>query len=139
MRSALATLLFACLSSGCSSDRDAIEKRLSELREDIRKLQANNDSLATRLDSLETRVAASTPSSSPTSTAEARVERPPLRVVKLVPGGDGDNAVVSDDAPTEVKPEERPDAPGQRPVIRLRGKGGDGVDALARQSSQESP
>ncbi len=135
MRSALSlVLLSACSLWGCSSDHDAVEKRLSELRNDIQKLQTSNDALSDRLDSLETKVASS-PTPAP-GTNEKRVERPPPRVVKLVPGAEGE--VAPDGTPGEVSPDERPDAPGQRPMIRVRGGSSkdsrSGSDTLARQS-----
>ena len=121
---------------GCSSGQAAIEKRLVELSEEIRRLQSKDDRIVSRLDELETRAASAVPATAPAD--GARVERPPLRVVKVVPGAE---AASAENPGPEVAPEERPDAPGQRPMIRLRGsskeRGSDG-DAVARQSSEES-
>jgi hypothetical protein len=121
--------------AGCASDRDAIDKRMAALREDITRMQAENDRLGERVDALEAKG-----SSAPAKTAaapEAKVERAPLKVVKLVPG---DGPVPSGDAEAvELAADERPDAPGTRPVIRLRGKGeeGRGSASSKRQNSAE--
>ncbi len=100
---------------GCSSDRDAIEKRLSALGEDISRVQAENDRLGERVEALEVKGAAPAPKA---ANSEPRADQPPLRVIKLVPGGPESGADVD---PSELTPEERPDAPGNRPVIRVRG------------------
>jgi hypothetical protein len=140
MRSAVpSVLLFSTLCVlGCASDNDAISKRLAELRKDIQRLQSSNDELADRMNDLETKVATSPPSPR-SEPGENRRERPPLRVVKLVPGG---SAEAPTDGAPEMAPEERPDAPGQRPVIRLRGgkesRASDASDTLARQASEDS-
>lgn len=135
MRSALMPLFLLLLSSACSSDRSSIDKRLAELGEEIRRLQSKNDALATRVDGLEGKVQAS--AARPSADAkEPLAARPALRVVKLVPGEEGASLASPE---SEVLPDERPDAPGQRPVIRLRGREGrDSSDAVARQSSEES-
>ncbi|MFO7179239.1 MAG: hypothetical protein DIU78_011120 [Pseudomonadota bacterium] len=118
--SALLVSAFATL--GCASDREGLERRLAELADDIARLQAKNDRLSERLDALETQQSAATPAAPAATPAPAaeRVERPPLKVVKLEPPED---LPLSRPKSPEVAPEERPDAPGDRPVIRLRGKG----------------
>lgn len=157
-RARSALLLCCWLLVGCSSDRDAMEKRLGSLREDITRLQADNDRLGERIGRLEV---TSTPATASTAgatqaaagatqaaagapSASAALERPPLKVIRLVPQ---DAAAVSPGVGTaEVTADESPDAPGTRPVIRLRGKadsreeGGSGP-AVARRSpsSQEEP
>ncbi|HTU61634.1 MAG TPA: hypothetical protein VMF89_24430 [Polyangiales bacterium] len=98
--------------AGCSSDHDALEKRLNGLRDDISHLQADNDRLTERIDGLEAK--GREPSKAANTPAEPA--RPNLRVVKLSP----DNAVAQ--VGSEVSPEDRPDAPGNRPVIRVRGQ-----------------
>ncbi len=115
---------------GCASDRDALEKRLSGMREDITHLQAENDRLAERLDGLE--VKASAAREKP-ATPPAAQDRPPLKVVKLAP----DDALALANA-AEVAPEDRPDAPGSRPVIRLRGKADGRADDSPRTSVKAS-
>jgi hypothetical protein len=143
MRSALLSMLFlsAFCAWGCSSDRDAMEKRLAELGKDIQRLQSSNDELADRLGDLETKVATA-PAAPRSEPGEKRLERPPLRVVKLVPGADAELPADGGPAVAEVAPDERPDAPGQRPVIRLRGgkesRSSDASDTLARQGSEDS-
>lgn len=135
MRAALFYSLLVLLpTAGCASDRDAIDKRMAAMREDITHMQAENDRLGERVDALEAK------NSAPAKTApaaEAKVERAPLKVVKLVPG-DGP-APTGEAEPTELAADERPDAPGTRPVIRLRGKAEEGRagPASKRQNSVE--
>lgn len=135
MRSALLPLCLLLLSSACSTDKSSIDKRLAELGEEIRRVQSKNDALASRLDELAVKVQASQQAAS-TRPDPAAAQRPQLRVVKLVPG-EGGAPLAGPDA--EVLPDERPDAPGQRPVIRVRGREGrDSSDTVARQSAEES-
>src|SRR5687767_1018166 len=110
------------LATGCASDRDAIDRRLAGLSDDISRLQATNDRLVQRVDALEVERSA-LPSHGSKSRAKpaASVEHAPLKVVKLEPA-EGGIATLSARTP-EVAPAERPDAPGERPVIRLRGRG----------------
>jgi hypothetical protein len=137
MRVALLCSLLLLPTVGCASDRDAIDKRMSGLREDITRLQAENDRLGERVDALEVKGSpAPTKAAAP---ADPKLERAPLKVVKLVPG-DGP-ATSSDAEAPELAADERPDAPGTRPMIRLRGKGEDGParSSSKRQSSGEEP
>lgn len=114
------TLALVCLLVfGCSSDRDAIEKRLAGLRDDITRVQAENDRLSERVEALEVKQV--TPAVAHAPAASARSDRPALKVVKLVPGEDGGESLAAGPG-VETSPEERPDAPGSRPVIRVRGK-----------------
>lgn len=103
---------------GCASDREAVEKRLAGLRDDITRLQTENDRLGERVDALEAKGA--TPAAAP-ATSDNKLSRPPLKVVKLMPG-EAELAGVEAESP-DVAPDERADAPGARPMIRLRGKG----------------
>jgi hypothetical protein len=137
MRPVLLVLLCGCLGSfGCSSDHEAMEKRLASLRDDITHLQAENDRLNERVDGLESKSAVA---EKPISAAPvARQEHPALRVVKLEPG---DALALSE--PADLPADERADAPGNRPVIRLRG-GKDGGDSHAsgggvRPSAEDKP
>lgn len=109
-----------------------MEKRLASLRDDITRLQADNDRLVERVDALETRpTRAPAPTTAPNEKVNARA---PLKVVTLTPG---DVALPSDEgAPQEVAVDDRPDAPGSRPVIRLRGKAED--DSRSRTSVRKS-
>jgi len=121
------------LFSGCASDSDAVEKRLSELREDIRKLQNDNDRVSERLEALELRQAAqarSTPA--PAEAAPETVSRPRLKVVRLSPDGK---------APTEAEPAEAQPAPDEAPTMILKGEGKELElkPGAARPSSRSAP
>jgi len=80
-------LIFA----GCGgSGRDAMEKRLSSLQEEVTHLQNSNDRLAERLQALEIQglKAHSAPAKAEVEPEDTRVVRPQLRVVKVGPTGD---------------------------------------------------
>jgi hypothetical protein len=118
VRARLGFCLVLGLASACASDRNAIDKRLADLSDDIGRLQATNDRLLQRVDALE--VERSTRRERPAATpAVSMAEHAPLKVVKLEPVSA--NAAQPPSSP-DVSPAERPDAPGERPVIRLRGK-----------------
>jgi hypothetical protein len=107
------------LAAGCASDRDAIDRRLAGLSEDITRLQATNDRLLQRVDALEVERATKADAATRPK-APAPLEHAPLKVVKLEP--DSGMAALPSRSP-DVSPAERPDAPGERPVIRVRGRG----------------
>jgi outer membrane murein-binding lipoprotein Lpp len=108
--------MLVCLAAGCASDRDAIDRRLEGLSEDITRLQATNDRLLQRVDQLEVERASRRDAKAPTPAPQ--LEHAPLKVVKLEP--ESTNAAAP---PTgAMSPAELPDAPGDRPVIRLRGR-----------------
>jgi hypothetical protein len=80
-------LIFA----GCGgSSRDAMEKRLSSLQEEVTHLQNSNDRLAERLQALEIQglKAGSSPAKAEVEPEDTRVVRPQLRVVKVGPAGE---------------------------------------------------
>lgn len=134
--------LCALAAFGCTSSHDGVEKRLASLRDDITRLQTDNDRLLERVDALEARQTRPTPTPPPAPSAapgEKSSARAPLKVVKLFPG---DAPPVNDDpsAPQELAADERPDAPGTRPVIKLRGNPEEQSRRSARKSSpEESP
>ncbi len=105
------------LFSGCASDSNAVEKRLSQLRDDIRKLQNDNDRVSERLEAVELRqaqeVAARNAPKAPGAAAET-VSRPRLKVLHLSPGDDSPPAEGS-----AVQPASQDSAP---PMI-LKGQG----------------
>ncbi|HET9930431.1 MAG TPA: hypothetical protein VFQ35_07085 [Polyangiaceae bacterium] len=117
MRAVFICSILVAAISGCSTDRDAMDKRLAALRDDIARLQADNDRLGERVEALEAHPAPA-PAPAKESAATSEESRPPLKVVKLVP-----NAPPAGDSNTgDVAADERVDAPGNRPVIRLYGR-----------------
>ena len=117
MRAVLICSILVAAISGCSSDRDAMDKRLAGLRDDIARLQADNDRLSERVEALETHPAPA-PAPAKQAAANADESHAPLKVVKLVP-----NAAPAGDSNTgDVAADERVDAPGNRPVIRVYGR-----------------
>ncbi|MFZ5889449.1 MAG: hypothetical protein ACOY0T_00120 [Myxococcota bacterium] len=96
-----------------------MDKRLASLRDDITRLQADNDRLDERVDALEARPQpAAAPAPAAGKPSDGETSRPPLKVVKLVP-----NAAPTGDASSgDVPADERVDAPGNRPMIRLHGR-----------------
>lgn len=115
----------------CASDRDAIDSRLADLSEDISRLQATNDRLLQRVDALE--LERTTRRERPAATPAAPLaEHAPLKVVRLEPSN---GLAARAPASPDVSPAERPDAPGDRPVIRLRGKADPKSDDRAPQTS----
>ena len=101
--------------SGCASDSDAVEKRLAELRDDIRKLQNDNDRVERAPGSRRVcqahgrrcRARAQSP------TAAKTVERPRLKVLPSDPGRRADRR------PIEPAP---PDERAPRMILRGQGK-----------------
>ena len=59
-------MLVIPLAAGCASDRDAIDRRLEGLSEDITRLQATNDRLMQRVDQLEVERASRREAKTPT-------------------------------------------------------------------------
>lgn len=117
MRAVLICSILVAAISGCSSDRNAMDKRLAGLRDDIARLQADNDRLSERVEALETHPAPA-PAPAKQAVGNADESHPPLKVVKLVP-----NAAPAGDSNTgDVAADERVDAPGNRPVIRVYGR-----------------
>jgi hypothetical protein len=104
----LFTLLLPLI-SGCATSSDAIEKKLSTLREEIQKLQNDNDRVSERLEAIELRQAREEAKGSEVKTAKEEpgvVTRPRLKVLHLSPEGSPDegqpdpaSAPASDGAP----------------------------------------
>ncbi|MGC4091114.1 MAG: hypothetical protein QM756_25215 [Polyangiaceae bacterium] len=114
-----------------------MDKRLAGLRDDIARLQADNDRLGERVDALEARPA---PAPAPASAAPAQkseggadTSRPPLKIVKLVPN----SAPTGEPSEGDVATDERVDAPGTRPVIRLYGRDSRDERRASRQNAAE--
>ncbi len=144
---ALLVLAAAAPTFGCANDHDAMEKRLAGLREDINRVQAENDRLTERVDAIEVKnapAAAATPATAAKAAKPAADATPVLKVVKLSPNSGGEP--LGDGQTGDVAADDRVDAPGARPVIRLYGRegreareGGRASRAVARQASTESP
>jgi hypothetical protein len=111
---------------GCNNDKDALEKRVVSLQEELIAVQNSNDRLAERLAALEVRqaqfpaparvrAAAAAPEDETPAEAEGVIERPPLKIVRLAP---------SSQAPgPSADPAEESDDSAPRPVIRDLGSG----------------
>jgi hypothetical protein len=104
--------------SGCASDSDAVEKRLAQLREEIRKLQNDSDRVGERLEAVELRqareeAARSAPAPSPNADT---VSRPRLKVLHL--GPDGQSAA---NGPASAEGGSKEEA-GPRVVLKGQGK-----------------
>ncbi len=82
--------LFLAFMAACSSDADAVDKRLSKLRDEIAHLQSENDRMAERLDAVEmnrTNAHDAEEKVAMTSSSTTLV-RPKLKVVRVEPGGE---------------------------------------------------
>lgn len=111
-----------------------MEQKLNSMRDQITRMQADQDRLEERLGAIELQKMATVPRRGPV-VADASMERPRLKVIKLAPDGQG--------AGTEAEelPEEAADpAPGTaaRPVIRARGNKVDGAPAGDGDSGQNA-
>ena len=114
--------LLLCLPlGGCSSGLDGVEKRLGSMRDEITALQNQNDRLVERVDALELRRAQAAAAPAPAAKATT-TERPPLKIVRLVPGEGEQGAAPTGDASAG----ETADDPGPRTVIRGRGSNVEG-------------
>jgi hypothetical protein len=118
MRSiSLVSLVLLC--AACGGNKDALEKKVSGLQEEVTRLQNGNDRLAERLQAVEMGMLKSEPRSLSQSSAENdkdRVVRPPLKVVHVGPGSEN---VAEEEAaePTPAPVEEK------RPVLKDYGSG----------------
>jgi hypothetical protein len=110
--------IFLCsvmlLTAACGGNKDALEKRVSGLQEEVTRLQNGNDRLAERLQALELSMMRSEPrAATEKPPSDDRVVRPPLKVVHMGPGSEG---AVEEEAP---EPTAQPEAP--RPVLKDHG------------------
>jgi hypothetical protein len=116
----------ALLSVACGgANRDAMEKRVANLQDELTRLQNTNDRLAERVQALEI-VGMRTPRAPEPAAAaepeETRVARPVLKVVKLAPGAGGAPVAAAE---PEAEPGPAPaEEPGPRPVIKDHGAKG---------------
>jgi outer membrane murein-binding lipoprotein Lpp len=88
---------------GCSSDRDAIEKQLSKLREEVRQLQSDTDRMSERIDVVEAQRPAASDERVASAAPEA-VTRPKLKVVRVGPDGTSASSEAAQDPEAEAGP-----------------------------------
>ena len=70
--------------AGCASDKDAVEKQLAKMHEDVTRLQNDTDRMAERLDAMEVRQSATPRAEERVARAEtSSVSRPKLKVVRV--------------------------------------------------------
>ncbi|HVJ20239.1 MAG TPA: hypothetical protein VM686_32715 [Polyangiaceae bacterium] len=121
------------LFSGCASDSDAVEKRLSQLRDDIRKLQNDNDRVSERLEAVELRQARTAASqNAPKAAASAEtVSRPRLKVLHLTPGDENPTATGAGSEPTNPESGPRMILKGQGKELELKQGAGDSSSRAA--------
>lgn len=85
-RSALGGVATALGLIACSSDRDATEKRLAELRDEMTRVQNTADRLEDRVSALEvSALSTGQATAAPAATADGPVYRPRLKVVHVTP------------------------------------------------------
>lgn len=114
---------------GCASSSDAVEKKLASLREEIQKLQNENDRMNERIEAIELRQAREEVKAAEAKTSEEKaakdepavVTRPPLKVLRLSPEGKEDAGAAGGPA-ADTAP--RPLLKGQGKDLELRQGGG---------------
>jgi hypothetical protein len=124
----LFTLLFPVI-SGCATSSDAIEKKLSSLREEIQKLQNENDRVGERLEAIELRQAREEAKGTEVKTAKEDsgvVSRPPLKVLRLSPEGNSEEGQAEPATPPAAGSDSAPRMmlKGQGKDLELRQGGG---------------
>ena len=125
-RVAVAVLIVATVFAACGGgNREALEKRVKGLQEEVTRLQNSQDRVAERLQALEIQnqrsltmrsPAAATPSKV-AAQAEGEVTRPPLKIVKLQPGAEAAAPAETGPGAATATGEEA----GPRPVIKDHG------------------
>jgi hypothetical protein len=138
-------LAATALCMACGGEADANKKRVRELEEELTRLQNTHDRLDERVTSLELSRAAPEEGSSPKAKAgdeasepaeTAHLERPPLKVFRLAPPGNGGSTAPA--AVEETFPGE--DEQGEpRPVIRGRGQNIEKAPGSPARPSSKAP
>lgn len=119
-RLGLGAVLVPCafLAVGCGGgNREALEKRVAGMQDELTRLQNTNDRLAERVQALEiVGMRASKPAAAaePAAEPEERVARPNLKVVKLAPG----NATAAPEPEPAAEEPAPAEEKGPRPVIK---------------------
>jgi hypothetical protein len=130
----------AVLCVACGGEADAHKKRIRELEEELTRLQNTHDRLDERVTSLELSRQAPEEASNPAPKSAdepseqpqtANLERPPLKVFRLAPPGNGAAA-----APVAVEEQAEEETGEARPVIRGRGQN---IEKAAGTPAQASP
>ena len=107
---------------GCAgTGKNAIKRRVSELREEVTRLQNEQDRLEERLSALEMGGApAAAPQRAATEMGDEPVKRPKLKVIRLGPDSPEPEASEQPDGEEAAGAEPQPEATAPRPVLRLR-------------------
>jgi hypothetical protein len=106
--------------AGCSSGKNALEKRVGSLQEELVALQNTHDRLSERLMAIEMRqMQGSGPRAQVDSADPMEIERPPLKVVRMGPGARSSRPFEDPEAAIENED----DDDSARPVIRDLGSG----------------
>jgi len=117
----LAVPLLIAATPGCANDKDHLEKQLSKLNDEVRRLQSETDRMGERLDAVETRSAAAPHyAEERVATNGTTLTRPKLKVVRVEPGADEAAPGEAEAAPTATDAPEADDGP--RVVIQGEGK-----------------
>jgi hypothetical protein len=106
--------------AGCSTEKDATERQLSKLHDQIAELQNDTDRMGERLDAMEVRQASASRQADDrvvAATSSGTLSRPKLKVVRVEPGGDA----APDEAPAAYD-QGAPESDGPRVVIQGEGK-----------------
>ena len=116
--------------AACTSATASAEKQMAEFRQEIAKVQADNEKLNERVTTLEVGTANKPKTPQPTAEGGSQ-DRPKLRVVHVSPGEDPD----SEEGTTTDPGNDGQEAAGESTVIRAEGKTG---SASSRARGRES-
>jgi hypothetical protein len=110
-------LAVGALLSGCGGDR-AMQQRLDALRDQITKMQSEQDRLEERLAAIEMQRVSALPRGTALADASG-VQRPRLKVIKLTP--ESESALGADPGEEPLESADAGPEDGPRPVLRSRG------------------
>jgi tol-pal system protein YbgF len=126
----LAIIAWACAVTACARGESAEERQMSEMREEIARVQADRDKFEQRVNALELQAADAQKAKNNTTAASAHATAtaidpsptPNLRVITLSPDGTEVTTTSSETAASSAESDD-PDDKTPRPVIRVRGTG----------------